>query len=65
MTEQQFRSDYALAEHRRCHLCDRGYDLDELVAAFQNDTVVIQAFTGRIFCAPKCWKKYKRSEGLP
>lgn len=58
---RQMEEDYAAPERRRCHQCEAQHSLEALL---ERKGVVIQTFTGRVFCYPKCWEEYKRSEGL-
>lgn len=70
MTEEQrqrradkLRKEFkdAAEEHRRCHCCDKLFDLEDI--AFLRGCC-LQGATGRIFCHPTCWEAYKEEEGL-
>lgn len=51
-------------DDRRCHQCQRAYSKEGMVEALMEDSVVVQSFTGRVFCEGGCWEKYLENEGL-
>lgn len=47
---------------KACHVC--GKPADKMVEPQNLHGIVIQNFTGRVFCGGKCWGDYKESEGF-
>lgn len=47
-----------------CHWCSRAWPIDEILRALDSGGIAVQGVTGRIFCAPACWRDYLAAEGL-
>ncbi len=61
--QEQLARDYADPQHRRCHQCERELPLENILE-LADGGVVVQRFTGRLFCYPACWNQYLEGEGL-